>query len=109
QGAQTMTEALFQFGFEYEVVFANEALGIRGTLGPDERAAIALQRKDRKRSGREKMLIGPAAMRQFMRDIADDPGLAVIPVDRLDASQVAQAGARAICGDQQARFKRVSI
>src|SRR5690606_8708339 len=73
QGAQTMTEALFQFGFEYEVVFANEALGIRGTLGPDERAAIALQRKDRKRSGREKMLIGPAAMRQFMRDIADDP------------------------------------
>ena len=55
------------------------------------------------------MLLGAAAMRPLMLDCHDDAGLAVVPVDGLDARHVAQLRAHAVAGDEKPRFQRAAI
>ncbi len=102
QRAKTMTETLLKFGLKDEIVFADQALGIGCAFRPDERAAIALEWQDGKWTCGQEVLIGTTTMRALMGDVADDARLVVIPVDRLDASNVAQARFCAVCGNQQA-------
>lgn len=44
-----------------------------------------------------------------MSNVADDAGLVIVPVDRLDACNVSQARFCAIGGNQQASGKRLAI
>ncbi len=55
------------------------------------------------------MFLGAAIVRAFMRDGADDAGLAVVPFHRLDAGHVAQLRVDAVGGDQQPRLQRRAV
>ena len=50
-------------------------------FGPHDRRALALQRQDRERPGRQEMLLGAAVMIALVRDGGDDAGLVVVPAD----------------------------
>ena len=96
-------ETLFQFELEDEVVAGDQSVGVlacarsrRSTNG------CPSQRQDGEGAGGQEMLLGAAVMRPFMRHGADDAGLAVFPVHRLDAGHVAQLRFDAVGGDQQA-------
>ena len=75
------------------------ASAVRSVQTIDER--LPGQRQDREGPGRQEMLLGAAVVRPFMRDRADDAGLAVVPVHRLDAGHVAQPRLHAVGGDKQ--------
>jgi len=107
--AKLEAETLFELGLEDEIVLLDETFGVGGALGPDDGGAVAFQRQGRERSGRQEMLLGAAVMRALMRHCADDSGLAVLPVHRLDAGHVAQARTHAVGGDKQACLERTAI
>ncbi len=100
--AEMQLEALLQFGMKGIVRQRHDALGLLRALGPYDRGAAALERQDGERPGREKMLLGAAAMVALMRDIGHDRRLAVIPAVRGDARRLADGRARAVGGDEEA-------
>ncbi len=55
------------------------------------------------------MFLGPAHMRPFVLDRADDARLAVFPLHRPDASDVAQPRPHAVGGHQQPRAQRHAV
>ncbi len=67
------------------------------------RRAVAGQRQDRERPGRQEMLFGAAVMIALVRHGGDDAGLIVVPADAADAGALADRRARAIGGDQKLR------
>ena len=74
----------------------------RRGLGPYDRRAPALQRQDRKRPGRQEMLLGAAFVVALVVDVDDDGGLAVVPAMHGDAGAFADARTRAVGGDERA-------
>src|SRR5437667_213848 len=56
--AEMQPEPPFQLGVKFIVGQRDDARGLARLLGPDDGGAAALQRQDRKRSGREEMLVG---------------------------------------------------
>src|SRR5204862_5691879 len=64
---------------------------------------IALERQDRERTGRQKMLLRAPAVIALMRDCGDDAGLRIAPAMGRDARAFTDLRARAIGGDQETR------
>ncbi len=104
-----MAETPLKFGFENEIVFTNQPFGICRAFCPDERTAVAGKGENCERTGRQEMFIGATPMRTFMSDVADNARLVIIPVDRLDASDVTQARLCAVGCNQQACDERFAI
>ena len=71
--------------------------------------AVARQRQDRERAGRQEMLLGAAVVVALVRDRADDRRLVVVPAVRGDAGLLADLRARAVGADQQPRRDRVAV
>ena len=76
-----MAEALLELQFEDEIVRRDQPLRLPRRLGPDERGAVALERQDGERAGRQEMLFRAPFMRALVGDRRDDARLAVVPVD----------------------------
>ena len=107
--AELQAEALLELGLEQERIAGDQFFGVGRALGPDDRRAVAGQRQDGERPGRQEMLLGAAIVRPLMRDRADDAGLAVLPADGLDAGHVAQPRLDAVGGDQQRGLQRHAV
>ena len=101
--AEMQFEALFQLGVKLLVRQRHDAFGLVRALGPYDRGTAARERQDGERPRGEKMLLGAAVVIALVRDIDDDRRLAVGPAVGGDASRLAEGGARAVGGDQQAR------
>ena len=71
--------------------------------------AVARQRQNRERPGRQEMLLGAAVVLALMRHGGDDGRLIVIPAMRDDAGLLADLRARAVGADQQPRRHRLAI
>ncbi len=99
-------EALLQLGMKFALAQPHDAFGLGGALGPHDRRAIVGQRQNGEGAGGQKMLLGAAVMRALMRHRGDDRRLAVGPADRRDAGALADAGARAVGGDQKPGLNR---
>ena len=99
--AEMQAEALFQFGVEVRVRQRDDALGLARALGPHDRGAVAGQRQDRERPGRQEMLFRAAVMIALVADGGHDRRLAVVPAVRRDAGLLADARARAVGADQK--------
>ena len=76
---------------------------------PHDGRALARQRQDRERPGRQEMLLGAAIVIALVRDRADDGRLVVIPAVGGDAGLLADVRARAVGADQQPRRNRVAV
>ena len=101
--AEMQLEALFELGMKRIVWQRDDAFRLARRLGPHDRRASSFQRQDRKGSGGEKMLLGPALMIALVGDIDDNGGLAVIPAMGGDAGAGADGGAGAIGSGQKPR------
>ena len=81
----------------------------RVVLGPHDRRALARQRQDRERPGRQEMLLGAAVVIALVRDRGDDRRLVVVPAVRGDAGLLADRRARAVGADQKPRRDRLAV
>ena len=93
-------EAPFEFVVEGVVGQGDQTFGFRRSLGPHNRRAISLERKDRKRAGRKEMLDGAAVVRPFVADVDHNGGLAVIPAAHRNVRAFADEGTCTVGGDQ---------
>ena len=105
--AEMQAEALFELGVKAGIVERDDAFGLAGLFGPDDRGAmpgrVALERQDRERPRRQEVLLGAAVVVALMAHGGDDAGLAVAPAVGRDAGALADRRARAVGGDQQPR------
>ena len=88
------------------VVKRDDLVGTPARFRPDERNPVALERQDRKRTGREKMLDRPAIMRPLDAEGGNDARLRIGPADRFDARLSAQRRPPSIGRDQKRRLHR---
>src|SRR5205807_4558996 len=112
--AEAEAEAPLQFAMEAGVGERDDALGLARAFGPYDRGAVAhsrvaFQRQDRERAGRQKMLLGAAAVLALVRDGGDDARLRIAPAVARDAGALADVRARAIGRDQEARRNGRSV
>ena len=84
-GAELAAEALLDLGQEAGIVERQDARRLARLLGPGDAGAVAGQRQDGERPGRQKVLHGAAAVRAVVADGRDDARLRVAPADDLDA------------------------
>ena len=80
----------------------------RVVFGPHDRRAVPFERQNGERPGRQKMLLGAAAMIAFMADSGHDRRLAVVPAVNGDAGALADRRARAVRGDEEPRVQHGS-
>ena len=79
----------------------HDRLANRCVFGPDDGAAVALQRQHGKGAAGEEMLHGFTAMGLRMLDRGDDADLRIAPADAFDSRALAQARALAVGGDEE--------
>ena len=107
--AEMQAEALFQLGVKLLVRQRDDARGLAAFLRPDDGRAIAGERQNGERPGRQKMLLGAAAMRALMRDRRDNARLPIIPAEARDARALANGRARAVGGGEKFRGNDFAI
>src|SRR5688500_11662822 len=95
------SETLFDFGMEIRVLQRHDTVGFFFLLSPDNGRALALERQDRERTGRQEMLLGAAIVIALMRDRRDNAGLSVLPAEALDAGLLANRRSRTVGGNQE--------
>src|SRR4029078_1131150 len=100
---ELQAEALLKLNVKLAVGQRNNALCFAGSLGPDDRAAPARERQDRKRPRGQEMLLGTAIVRALMRNRRDDCGLVVVPSVCGDTGPLADQGVSTIGANQKAR------
>ena len=67
------------------------------------------KRQERKRTGRQKMLLRPPLVIAFVRDRCDDAGLVIVPADGRDVSELDEFRVGAVGGDREARAQYAGI
>ena len=102
-GAQLAAEALLDLGEEARVIERQNACGLARLLGPRDARAVAGQRQDGERPGRQEVLHRAAAVRAVVAHGGDDAGLRVAPADDLDAGGIAQRRLAPVGGNDQRR------
>ena len=71
--AEMQAEAPLQLGVKFIVRQRDDALGLARRLGPHDRGAVAGQRQDRERAGRQEMLLGAAVMARSCATVVTMP------------------------------------
>ncbi len=99
--AEMQAKAFFELELEFVVRQRNDARRFAAPLGPHQRRALAGQRQDRERTGRQEMFLGAAAVVALVRDGDDDAGLVVVPTVERNAGALPQRRFRAVSGDKE--------
>src|SRR5262249_38217986 len=112
--AEMQTEAPFELGMKVLVGQRDDALRLLCRLGPDDGRAvadsgIARQREDRKRSGRQEMLLRPPAVIALVGDGGDNGGLAIGRAVARTPRRPAERRRRAIGSNEKPRRERTAV
>ncbi len=107
--AEAIAEALLDLREEARVVERHDRPALRLLLRPRDAGAIALQRQDRKWTGRQEVLHRARAVRFLVADRGDNADLPVFPADEADTRRLAQPRCAPVCGHQKRRAQATAV
>ena len=107
--AKMKPEAPLQLGVKLRIGQRNQAPRFLRFLGPHDGRAPSGERKNRKRSGGQEMLLGATAVIARVRHCGDDCALTVWPAVHGDSCALADRRARAIRSHEQRCRQRLTV
>jgi hypothetical protein len=108
-GAQAIAKALLDLREKAGIVECRDGPALALLLRPRDAGAIALQRQDRKRARRQKVLDRTRAVRLLVANRGDNAHLRILPADNADPSSLAQTRRTPVCCHQQRRAQAATV